>query len=509
MRLRIDPRRVLGRRDSRIYGHFIEHFHRQIYGGIYDPGSPLSDARGLRTDVIAALRDIGLPVLRWPGGCFVSAYHWKDGIGPDRQAVFDKAWRVEEPNLFGTDEFIRFCREVRAEPYICTNAGTGTGEEMSDWVEYCNLPTGGRWARARAANGSPEPYGVKYWSIGNENYLTGEMGSKTLEEWGPYVREAAKMMRRVDPTIEIFAACVGRDRVHRTSTAEFDWNVRLLQEAGEHIDWVSIHGYWDRINRVTVTEEVSPYEACAVLSTQIEERILLMKHLLGAMGFLGKIRIAFDEWNLRSWNHPNMGSHDERDYLSPRDANDRNRLYTMADAIFAASFLNQCLRHCDVVGMANFSPVVNTRGVVFTHPEGIVLRPTYFVFQLYTRYLGDRIVDSWLDAMPRLEVNHGGAVVSIEAVDAVATLAPSSAAIAVAFVNRDPKRAVALEVEVVGAAPPAGARLRTLAGDDKDAYNDVECPDNVGVKTGESTLGPDGSVTVTLPPHSVSVLTLS
>ena len=144
--LDILPDHVDGTRDIMIFGHFLEHFHRQIYGGVYDPGSHLADENGFRRDVIEALRQIKTPVIRWPGGCFVSAYPWKKGVG-ERAPYYDKAWRVEEPNTFGTDEFVRLCREVGAAPFICTNAGTGTPEDMSDWVEYCNLDIG-EWAGA-------------------------------------------------------------------------------------------------------------------------------------------------------------------------------------------------------------------------------------------------------------------------------------------------------------------------------------------------------------------------
>jgi hypothetical protein len=152
------PEHTPARRDFKIFGHFLEHFHRQIYGGVFDPGSHLSDANGFRRDVIEALRRIKTPVIRWPGGCFVSAYPWKKGVGA-RVPYYDKAWRVEEPNSFGTDEFVAFCREVGAEPFICTNAGTGTPEDMSDWVEYCNLDIG-EWAALRRANGHDKPFKV-------------------------------------------------------------------------------------------------------------------------------------------------------------------------------------------------------------------------------------------------------------------------------------------------------------------------------------------------------------
>ena len=157
MKLYVDRKRVIGQRDPMIYGHFIEHFHRQIYGGVYDPGNPLSDENGLRQDVLEAMRKIKVPVLRWPGGCFVSSYHWKDGVGKERKPSFDKAWRVEEPNTFGTDEYIAMCRKVGCEPYICTNAGTGTPEEMSDWVEYCNLGRRGSTRNGGSPTAIPSP----------------------------------------------------------------------------------------------------------------------------------------------------------------------------------------------------------------------------------------------------------------------------------------------------------------------------------------------------------------
>ena len=173
MKITFTPRQQLGQANPMLYGHFLEHFHRQVYGGVYDPTSPFADEDGFRTDVLEAIRDIKPSIIRWPGGCYVSAYHWHYGVGKDRPATFDKAWRVEESHEFGTDEFVKFCRKVGCEPYICTNGGTGTAEEMSDWVEYCNLKDKGIFAKERIANGYAEPHNVRFWSIGNENWEIG------------------------------------------------------------------------------------------------------------------------------------------------------------------------------------------------------------------------------------------------------------------------------------------------------------------------------------------------
>jgi len=492
-----------------IYGHFLENFHREVYGGILDPESPLSDSEGMRTDVIEATRRIKPAVIRWPGGCFASAYHWEYGVGPKRQPYFDKAWRVEETNRFGTDEFVSFCRKVGAEPYICTNAGTGTPEEMSDWVEYCNLEKGGRWANRRIENGNPKPFGVKYWSIGNENYLGGEMGSKSLAEWGLYVRESAKMMKRVDPSIEIAAAGVGTDwyyRMHRAPYSAADWNLKLLKEAGPFLDWLSIHSYWDRRYR---TERInSPYDACMAYTLDIENRILTAKYALGLTGYLGKIRIAFDEWNLRGWYHPHVDSATE-DYLTPRDENDINSTYTMADAVFAACFLNQCLKHCDFVGMANFSPTVNARGAIFTHKNGLVLRPSYHVFGLYTKHMADTVIDSWISDTESFEIELDSKAVEVPALDVVATRKKDTGEVALSVVNRNPSKAVELNINVPGTSDVHSTKIYTVNGPDKDAYNDIDRPDKVKIVESKLTSIAEHELKIKAPPHSVSVVVLS
>ena len=265
----VNTSRVLHRRDRMIYGHFIEHFHRQIYPGIYDPGNALSDEDGFRGDVIEALKRIQTPVVRWPGGCFVSSYHWKDAVGPDRKPFFDKAWRVEDSNAFGTDEFMKWCEKVGCEPYICFNAGTGTIEEMSDWVEYCNLGKEGRYARWRIDNGHGEPYNVRYWSVGNENYGAWELGRRYPEEWSRMVVEAAKLVKHVDPSIELSAAALD----------DVDWNVRLLRDAGEYLDWISLHAYWDGLWHV---DEPAGYEQVMAMTHDLERPIRRARGLLDA-----------------------------------------------------------------------------------------------------------------------------------------------------------------------------------------------------------------------------------
>ncbi len=493
-RLDILPDHVEGARDFMIFGHFLEHFHRQIYGGIYDPGSRFADERGFRRDVIEALRQIKTPVIRWPGGCFVSAYPWKKGVG-ERVPYYDKAWRVEEPNSFGTDEFIAFCREVGAAPFICANAGTGSPEDMSDWVEYCNLDIG-EWAALRRANGHDRPYNVRYWSIGNENYGQWEMGAKTAGEWARLALESAKMMKRVDHRIELAIA----------SIPDLNWNAQVLREAGDLLDWVSIHGYWSRASDEGVFEK--GYENLVARAFEPEERIVAVKHILGALGYLGKLRIAFDEWNLRGWCHPNFMAFGAADH-SLMDKNDINSNYNMADAVFSACFLNSCLRHCDVVGMANFSPAVNTVGTIYTHEDGIVLRPTYHVFDLFANHTYEEILLSAL-ASPSFEAQaeHGGST-SVRHLDAVVTRDPTTGNVGISLVNLHGENSIECRIRGLGSAEFSGATARTVNGASADAYNDIDQPNAVAIVESQLELPEAGDFVFECPPHSVTVLNLN
>jgi alpha-L-arabinofuranosidase len=482
--IRIDPQRGKTPINRMIYGQFLEHFHRQVYGGVYEPGSPLAGPDGLRRDVIDALRELRIPIVRWPGGCFVSAYHWKDGIGPRRQPAYDKAWRVEDPNTFGTDEFVAWCRLIGAEPYICTNAGTGSPEEMSDWVEYCNLTSAGFWAKQRQANGMQEPHQVHYWSIGNENYGSWEMGAKTAQEWGRFVTESAKMMKRVDPSICLLAAAL----------PDLDWTLNLLRQAGSWLDMVSIHGYYDPLWQ---KDEPAGYADCILRSGEVENTIRLTEQVIAVAGFAGKMGIAFDEWNLRGWHHPNGNTPQA---IGARDRNDLNATYTMADAVFSAGFLNTCLRHAATVQMANLAPVINTRGALFVHAGGVVRRTTFHIMAMYANQLGAFAADCYVQSDP---FEHNGA--KIPALDAVATCDEAQQSWRLALVNRHPDQPLSCRMCFDGQPQTGTVSVHQLQGDSPDAYNDIDNPERVHPESKNLTF--EGGA-VTLPPHSVTILSL-
>ena len=500
MKITFSKENTIGQADKMLYGHFLEHFHRQVYGGVYDPSSKFADEDGFRTDVIDAMKKIKTPIIRWPGGCYVSAYDWHYGVGKKRIPTYDKAWRVEESNEFGTDEFVKLCRKLDCIPYICTNAGTGTAEDMSNWVEYCNVKNMGIYAKERIENGYPEPHGIKFWSIGNENWGGHEIGAKDAAEWGKLVRESAKMMLRVDPTLELSAAAL----------PDLNWNTHLLRDAGAYLDWVSIHAYWDfSPDGLTYID----YDTAMLRSSEdISSQIDRVRAHLTAFGLEKRIKIAFDEWNLRGWYHPNLMDiwnrsgkrHEDEEFynkmvLGERDKNDLNSTYTMADALFSASFLNVCLRNCDIVKMACFSPIVNTRGAIFTYEDGIVLRPQYFIFELYSNLLKENVLDIWTKDVPTITGNDRGKVKTVDALDIVVTADDEGYAIAAVNKNRDESVSVDLRM-LDGDAKMM--RMSSVSGPSPDSYNDVDRTE-VGIIYGEWT---EYKPSITVPAHTACVI---
>ena len=475
-----------------IFGGFLEHFDGQVYGGIFEPGSPLSDPSGFRKDVMEAVKELKISVVRWPGGCFASGYHWKEGVGLHRKPIPDPVTGVIDPNRFGTDEFVKWCRLVGSEPYICTNAGNGTPEEMRQWVAYCNR-TEGPFARMRKACRHDQPLNVRYWSIGNENWGGHEIGARTPKEWGPLVREAANMMLATDPMLKLLAA----------ATPDPQWTLPLLQAAGEHLDYVCIHEYWLGLWQKNATPD---YLSCIMLSDGPERTITRVIDLLREAGYHGRVKIAFDEWNLRGWHHPGFprkqisqnNDPPVLDLIAKRDLNALASQYTMADALFSASFLNACLRHAEDVGMANIASLINTRGPIYAHPTGIVKRTTYHTLAMYANQLGSHVGKADLQAG---NLWHGGQ--SVPVIDAIATVDESSKTWSIALVNRHPAKNVSCTILMKETLLDGRYEATILAGDSTDAFNDVENPRRVEPRRTELNFRKG---VVRLPPHSLTIV---
>jgi len=413
-------------------------------------------------------------------------------VGGNRRPKLDVVWGVEDPNTFGTDEFVKWCRLVGCQPYICTNAGNGTPEEMRDWVEYCN-GTKGHYAQMRINSGHAEPFGVRFWSIGNENWGGHEIGRKTPKQGGPLVLKSAELMLAADPDLVLLAA----------ATPNRDWTLPLLETAGKQLDYVAIHQYW----LPCWSKNLTPgYVSCIMLSEGPEKTITRVIDIIEEAGYHGRIKIAFDEWNLRGWHHPGFPRKQAADTSDPavrelierRDINADASQYTMADALFSASFLNACLRHAEDVGMANIAPVVNTRGPLDVHRRGIVRRTTFHTLAMYANELEARVGKLDLEAGMLV-----GGKRFLPVLDAVATVDELGKTWAIALINRHPSRHVACTVKMKDALLEGTHDAIILAGDSPDAYNDVKHLDRVAPEKTQVTFKKG---VVRLPPHSLTIV---
>jgi len=293
-RIKIDLERTLGNIDRNIFGTFAEPVGQVVYGGIYEPDSPLADEDGLRSDLLAAFRRLNMPILRCPGGNFVSGYRWMDGIGPrqERPSRRDLAWNAIDSNHFGTNEFIKFCRKLNTEPYLVVNCGDGDMREARDWVEYCNGTRDSALVKLRCEHGFKEPHKVKYWGIGNEVDGPWQIGYKTPQEYARAFTEFGKVMKRVDPDIKLIASAVSLwsgDVVERAQL--------LLEQAGHLIDYMALHWYVDNPE--------SDFNKYMTLSELFEERLSAYEGLIRSVsldrGIKHPIYITVDEWNV--WHH--------------------------------------------------------------------------------------------------------------------------------------------------------------------------------------------------------------
>ena len=472
-----------------IYGGFLEHFANQIYGGVFDPGSPLADEQGFRGDVLEALKELKVPVIRWPGGCFVDSYHWRKGVGKVRQPYDDDRWGVPEPNTFGTDEFVALCQRLGAAPYICQN-GLADVQEMADWVAYCNA-TSGPFAGMRRGNGHAEPFNVRYWSVGNE---------RSGKEYIDRVRDAAIAMKQVDPAIQV--TCSGS---HGPSARMDPY---LFQAAMEHLDLISVHEYWVANYREFHTPD---YLSCMMLAEKPDAHFAAAIQALDTGGARGRIGIAFDEWNLRSWHHPGFSGHQPRKVddddpevialIKARDKSLEPSLYTMADALFCASFFNACLRHSDDVAMANIAPLVNTTGPLFVHPEGIVKRTHFHAMAMYAHHLRERVAETKVES-ERLSQGKE----SVALLDAIATVDETGKEWAIALTNRHPTENAVCNLRIGDVIPEASYRATVLSGPSVNAYNDIRHPDTVVPRQMDLTFT---GGRCRLSPHSLTIVELA
>ena len=472
--------------DKNIYGQFSEHLGHLIYGGIWvGPDSPIPNIDGIRKDVVEALKEIHVPVLRWPGGCFADEYHWEDGIGPrsGRPKMINTNWGgVTEDNSFGTHEFLKLCDLIGCEPYITGNIGSGAVKELSQWVEYVNSDVVSPMTDLRKKNGREKPWGVKYWGIGNESWGCG--GNMRPEFYLDQLRRYATFVHNYGDNRAFKIAC-------GPSGDDYGWTTVLMKEAGSHIDGLSLHWYSFANQRVaTDLDEAGCFD---IMKKTLKMDELINKHsaIMDKFDPLKKVALVVDEWG--TWYKVEPGT-------NPGFLFQQN---TIRDAVAAGTNLNIFNNHCDRVRMANIAQVVNVlQAMILTDGDKMILTPTYHVFDLYKVHQNAMMVPA--------KVASSGYVVGGDTLPAVNCSASvdSIGKMHISLCNIDPgaSQNVAIDLKHFEVGKISG---KVLSSDKMNAHNTFESPDVMKPADFSGFTLAGGNMKVKMPPMSVVVLELS
>lgn len=490
--IRLDGGDVIADVDPRIFGGLLEHMGRCVYGGVYDPASRHADTHGCRADVLEELGRLAMTVVRYPGGNFVSGYNWRDGIGPvqHRPERIDRAWRCVEPNTFGADEFLRLCDRMRWTPMLAVNLGTGSPYDAQDLVAYTNAPAGTLLGDRRASNGRADPYGVGLWCLGNEMDGPWQIGRTSASEYTRRAADAARLMREVDPGIEVVAC--GSSDPRLPSHPRFLRTV--LDEFGDGLDYLSLHRY----ARNPLRRSADFLGFGVSVDRQIEEAAAMCREAQRRHGFARPTLISFDEWNVwyrtfvqpaTRWFVPSrLGGH------APRLLEE---VFNLEDALVFAGFLNSFIRHADVVRIANLAQMVNVIAPLITEGDRLLVQPSYHVFRMFSsRRQGDALTVH--ASGPTYRTRRLG---SVPLVDVSAVL--GGEALHVFAVNRSLNAAAPLQIDVSGLAFGGRTDAEVLTAAHPRARNTFAHPDGVTAQPFSDVTTTGASAELLVPPHSL------
>jgi alpha-N-arabinofuranosidase len=471
-----------------IYGHFSEHLGHCIYGGYwvgYD--SEIPNTKGIRNDVVEALREINIPNLRWPGGCFADEYHWMDGIGDPagRPKMVNTHWGgVTEDNSFGTHEFLELCEQLATEPVICGNVGSGTVKEMSQWVEYINFDGISPMADLRRVNGREEAWGVKYWGVGNENWGCG--GNMTADFYADQYRRYATFCRNY-----------GKNRLYKiaggANSEDFGWTETLMQKIPHHMmDGISLHYYttdWSSKGPATGFGEDRYFDVLK-RCLRVEEAIDKHMEIMDRYDPKKHVALVFDEWG--TWYDVEPGT-------NPGFLFQQN---SMRDALVAGLTLNYLNARCERVRMANIAQTINVlQALIFTDEEKMLLTPTYHIYNMYKVHHDATLLPLTLESPEYMLANE-----SLPAISASASM-DEAGKIHISLVNIDPGKDLDIEVELKGKSS-AKVTAQLLSSEQMDSHNSFENPEEVYPVAFDGVRFKKGILQLTIPARSVVVLEL-
>ena len=487
--------------DDRLYSAFIEHAGRAIYTGIYEPDHPTANADGFRKDVLDLVRALKIPAIRYPGGNFVSAYKWEDGIGPqaDRPVRLDLAWRSKETNQVGINEFARWARDADIEMMLAVNLGTRGIEDARNFVEYCNHSSGTYWSDLRRSHGVEDPYGVKMWCLGNEMDGPWQIGHMEAKEYGRLADETSKAVKAFGGGIETVVCGSSNDEMPTYP----DWERQVLEECYENVDYISLHKYFGNSSR-------NPLNYFA----KIEETGRYIQSIAGVIDYVkakkrakNDIYICFDEWNV--WYHNR--EQDSKNWHSwdwPEAPALLEEDYNLEDAIFVGGLLNEFIRRSDRVKIACIAQLVNVIAPIRTSKGGSAWATTiYYPYQFASLHGRGTALNVAIDS-PRYDAD---AAQDVNYLDVAAVLAPDGKSVTLFAINRNLEETMEVDLDLHGFGDLKIIDHQVMGGDATQARvaNTEAEPDRIKPRKGDKLGVVDGSLKGELPAFSYSMIRLS
>jgi alpha-N-arabinofuranosidase len=495
-RVYVDTRRTIAPLDRNLFGSFLEHLGRAIYEGIYDPGSKLSDADGFRTDVLEQIRSLGVPIIRYPGGNFVSGYNWLDGVGPKqkRPRVLDKAWNTLETNQFGTNEFLAWCKAARCLPLMGLNLGTGTPEEAAALVEYCNVDKGTKWGDLRREHGFHDPWNVQHWCLGNEMDGPWQIGHMTATEYGLKAADAARQMRYVDQNLKLIA-CGSSGPLMPTY---LEWDREVLEQCYGYVDGLSLHRYLGNDERDTGNDTAKYLAMNLSMDRQIAETLAVCDLVRGRKRSEKKLWLSFDEWNV--WYRTTSG--DAVDGHRQEAPHLLEEIYNLEDALLVGGLMNTLMRNANRVKLACLAQLVNVIAPLMTNATAVLRQTIFYPYSWGLQFARGTVLDLFTNAST-YEVKGLG---NVQHIDAAGSFNPVDRKISLFFLNRDLAKPHEVEIIWEDSAPSRSIEAWTITGKDLKAVNTFEQPNRVAQQAFPTASVAAGKSKFELPAASYTVI---
>ena len=503
----IRPARGRADFDRRVLGAFLEHLGRAIYTGVFEPGSRLADAKGFRSDLVQEVKELGVPITRYPGGNFVSGYNWLDGVGPkgQRPTVLERAWNSIETNQFGTNDFIDWCRAVGTEPLLGMNFGTGTAEMAVAYAEYCNVDRGTKWSELRRSHGYEQPHNVRYWCLGNEMDGPWQIGQLQSREYGRKARDVARQMRGLDRNVQLIACGSSGTNMPQYLV----WDREVLEECFDQVDGISLHAYYGNTPTLTRNSTARYLAMNLDMDRQIHEVAAVCDYVQALRRSSKRLWLSFDEWNV--WYRARSGDAvDGRRGFAPKLLEE---VYNLEDALLVGGFVNTLLRNSDRVRVACLAQLVNVIAPLVTNETSVLRQSTYIPYAWALRYARGRVLDVGVEA-ETYPITGAGLQADfarndqVPFVDLVATHDAQNRQASVLILNRDldGEREVVLEWGEL--TPTRVLACETLTGSDLKAFNTFAQPRNVAPQRLEPPAA-SPRMTFKLPARSYTVVQLA